>query len=73
MTSSNAESGYVVVVNEEEQYSLWPQGKCLPAGWRSVFGPCPRYECLHEIEQRWVDMRPKSLREAMYRAGHDNG
>jgi MbtH protein len=73
MTLLSAESNCVVVVNEEEQYSLWPQGKSLPAGWEAVFGPCSRDECLQEIEQRWVDMRPKSLREAMRRAGHDNG
>lgn len=61
-----------VVVNEEEQYSVWPDGKPLPAGWVVVYGPDYKDACLSEIEVRWVDMRPKSLREAMRRAGVDD-
>ena len=54
-----------VLVNGEEQYSLWPSGKEIPAGWRSVHGPDGREACLAYVEANWTDMRPKSLREAM--------
>lgn len=56
---------YVVVVNHEEQYSIWPADRGLPAGWEQVGEPGPRQECLDRIEELWTDMRPKSLRERM--------
>ncbi len=37
----------------------------VPAGWQVVFGEATRASCLEYVEQRWTDMRPKSLREAM--------
>jgi MbtH protein len=54
-----------VVVNDEDQHSLWPVFAEVPAGWRAVFGEASRAECLEYVEQNWTDMRPKSLREAM--------
>jgi uncharacterized protein YbdZ (MbtH family) len=54
-----------VLVNEEDQHSLWPDFADVPAGWRSVFGPASREESLAYVEQHWTDMRPRSLREAM--------
>ncbi|GAA3429998.1 MbtH family protein [Streptosporangium sandarakinum] len=54
-----------VVVNDEEQYSIWPAGHDLPAGWRPVGGPAPKAECLARIDVDWTDMRPRSLREDM--------
>ncbi len=54
-----------VLINDEEQYSLWPAGKEIPAGWSSVFGPDSKEACLAYVEEHWTDMRPKSLREAM--------
>lgn len=63
----NAE--YRVVVNGEEQYSIWPAGRDLPAGWTAVGEARPREECLDHIERVWTDMRPKSVREAMENAG----
>ena len=60
------ESGsFYVVVNDEEQHSLWPVFVEVPAGWRVVFGEAGRAECLAYVEQSWTDLRPKSLREAM--------
>ena len=59
-----------VLVNDEEQYSLWPVTKAVPAGWRLVFGPDSREECLNFVERNWTDMRPRSLREAMDAAGN---
>ena len=63
------ESGeFLVLINDEEQYSLWPVFKAVPAGWR-VTGPRgDRKTCLEWIEQTWTDMRPRSLRDAMARA-----
>ncbi len=56
------ESGvFIVLVNDENQYSLWPEFLETPAGWRTVAGPGPRAECLGWIEQNWTDMRPASL------------
>jgi MbtH protein len=60
---------YWVVINEEEQYSIWPTGKEVPAGWSTVGQSAAKDACLAEIERLWVDMRPRSLREAMNRAG----
>jgi uncharacterized protein YbdZ (MbtH family) len=56
---------FYVVVNDEDQHSLWPVFAEVPAGWRVAFGEAPRAECLEYVERNWTDMRPKSLREAM--------
>jgi MbtH protein len=55
---------YNVVVNEEEQYSIWPVGRDVPLGWKAVIqGTKP--ECLDYIKNVWTDMRPLSLRKKM--------
>ena len=54
-----------VLVNDEEQYSLWPAGKEIPVGWHSVYGPDDKPACVAYVEAHWTDMRPKSLRDAM--------
>ena len=51
-----------VVVNHEEQYSIWPVDRDLPAGWREVGKQGTKAECLAYIEEVWTDMRPLSLR-----------
>lgn len=59
---------FVVLVNDEEQHSLWPTFAEIPAGWRPVFGGdggASRAACLDYVETHWTDLRPKSLREAM--------
>jgi MbtH protein len=56
---------YVVVVNDEEQYSIWFAYRDPPAGWTARTGPAARQACLDYIEEHWVDMRPRSLREQM--------
>jgi MbtH protein len=53
---------YFVVVNEEEQYSIWLAGRELPNGWRNVGAPASKSECLARIKELWTDMRPLSLR-----------
>lgn len=58
-----------VVVNHEEQYSIWPEYKAIPQGWRAVGVTGPKAVCLAHIEQVWTDMRPLSLRQKMQAAG----
>jgi MbtH protein len=55
---------YTVVVNHEEQYSIWPLDLAVPAGWREVGRTGPKAECLAYIEEVWTDMRPLSLRRS---------
>lgn len=59
---------YTVVINDEEQYSIWPSFRDVPAGWREVGVRGPKAECLAHIETVWTDMRPASLRRHMDRA-----
>ena len=56
---------YKVVVNPEEQYSIWPAERENPLGWREAGKRGTKAECLAYIEQVWTDMRPLSLRKAM--------
>lgn len=51
-----------VLINGEQQYSLWPENLAVPAGWRVVFGPSARVQCAVWLEEHWRDMRPQSLR-----------
>ena len=60
----DAEDRYQVVVNEEEQYSIWLEALELPAGWTPVGVSGPKVDCLAHIETVWTDMRPRSLRVA---------
>ena len=53
-----------VLVNDEEQHSLWPEFVLIPDGWRSVFGPGKRQDCVDYVNANWTDIRPKSLRDA---------
>ncbi|WP_018267993.1 MbtH family protein [Methylosinus sp. LW4] len=59
---------YTVVINHEEQYSIWPDYKAIPAGWRAVGKTGPKAECLAYIKEVWTDMRPLSLRRQMAEA-----
>ncbi len=59
------DGSYLVLVNHENQHSLWPSGIEVPAGWRNVHGPESRQACLDYIETHWTDMRPQSLIDAM--------
>jgi MbtH protein len=61
----NPEGSYYALVNDEGQYSLWPQFAEVPAGWTVTHGPADRQSCLDHIGEQWTDMRPKSLIEAM--------
>jgi MbtH protein len=61
------ETTYKVVLNHEEQYSIWAADQPVPAGWRDEGYAGSKDECLAHIERVWTDMRPLSLRLAMER------
>ena len=54
---------HLVLVNDEDQHSLWPAFAEIPAGWRVAFGEDTRSACVAYVEEHWTDLRPKSLRE----------
>ena len=56
---------YNVVMNHEEQYSIWPMEREIPLGWKAVGKSGSKKECLDYIETVWTDMRPLSLRKQM--------
>jgi MbtH protein len=51
-----------VILNDEEQYSLWPANKANPPGWSNAGKTGNKEECLAFVKQAWSDMRPRSLR-----------
>jgi MbtH protein len=53
---------YHIVMNQEEQYSIWPEWKEVPLGWKVLSQPLSKELCLEEIERRWTNMRPLSVR-----------
>lgn len=59
---------YKVVVNHEEQYSIWPDDRENALGWQDVEKTGPKDECLAYIKEMWTDMRPLSLRKKMEEA-----
>jgi MbtH protein len=65
MDADEDKTVYTVVINHEEQYSIWPTYRELPLGWTAVGKEGPKAECLAYIETQWTDMRPLSLRRHM--------
>lgn len=65
MDEDAGEMEYKVLINEEEQYSLWPADDDIPQGWQAEGVKGPKSMCLDYIEKTWTDMRPKSLRKKM--------
>lgn len=61
----NPDAGYLVLVNDEGQHSLWPEFAEVPAGWTVAHGRDTRESCLEYVEAHWTDMRPASLVRAM--------
>lgn len=59
------EGTFLVLINGEEQYSLWPAFAEVPQGWTVALEETTRPDCVQFINSRWTDMRPRSLREAM--------
>ena len=64
---------YTVVVNHEEQYSIWPADRELPLGWNAVGKTGLKQECLEYIKEVWTDMRPLSLRKKMEEDARSQG
>lgn len=56
---------YAVVINDEEQYSIWEAERAVPAGWRLDGFEGTKDACVAHIDEVWTDMRPRSLRVAM--------
>jgi MbtH protein len=52
---------FVVLINDEDQRSLWPLFVPVPAGWSTEFGPSDRAACLDYVRSHWIDLRPRSL------------
>jgi MbtH protein len=65
MSQTEVGTLYKVVVNHEEQYSLWPADRGNPLGWRDAGKAGSRAECLAHVQDIWTDMRPLSLRRQM--------
>ncbi|SMX56124.1 Putative MbtH-like family protein [Bradyrhizobium sp. ORS 285] len=66
--STPAEEEFIVVLNDEEQYSIWPAGRAIPDGWRAEGVRGAKADCLKHIDEVWTDMRPLSLRRRMAEA-----
>jgi MbtH protein len=64
---------YTVLVNDEEQYSLWLAELAIPGGWRSTGQVGPKQECLDYVRRVWTDLRPLSLRKALAAQARDEG
>lgn len=65
MDDADDTTRYSVVVNQEEQYSIWPADRALPLGWQAVGHEGLKATCLAYIQAVWTDMRPLSLRRQM--------
>ena len=68
MSVDEDDTPYRVVVNDEQQYSIWVAERELPPGWRDVGKSGTKAACLAHIEEVWTDMRPLSLQKHMARA-----
>ncbi|WP_420234659.1 MbtH family protein [Pseudomonas sp. ABY48] len=65
MSLDSPDTRFLVVVNDQEQYSIWPDYRRVPNGWHMLDMKGSKQECLDYIEKVWTDMRPLSLRQAM--------
>ncbi|MFJ3186635.1 MbtH family protein [Streptomyces halstedii] len=60
----NNDAPFLVLINEENQHSIWPATNEVPAGWTVALGESSRQEAIDYVEANWTDMRPKSLADA---------
>lgn len=65
MDENQSEDQFLVVVNHEEQYSVWPADRELPAGWQAEGTSGSREACLAHVDEIWTDITPKSVRERL--------
>ncbi|MER7004762.1 MbtH family NRPS accessory protein [Dactylosporangium sp. NPDC000555] len=68
MSETDDAREYLVVLNDEEQYSIWLGDKPLPSGWRAEGTRGTKDACLDHIERVWTDMRPLSVRKRLTHA-----
>lgn len=68
MPSKEDLTTFRVVINHEEQYSIWAVGREIPLGWKASGFEGSKQECLDHIEEVWTDMRPLSLRKKLQEA-----
>jgi uncharacterized protein YbdZ (MbtH family) len=61
----DAEGTFLVLVNDEQQHSLWPEFADVPPGWDVVLDASPRSVALAYVDAHWTDLRPASLRRAL--------
>ena len=76
MTDDAAEEDtriYTVLLNDEEQYSLWLAELPIPGGWRSTGKVGSKQECLEYVRTVWTDLRPLSLRKALAEQARERG
>ena len=64
---------FKVILNQEEQYSIWPANRELPLGWNEAGKSGTKKECLDYINEVWKDMRPLSLRKEMEKIEKQRG
>lgn len=57
------DGSFLVLVNNDDQHSLWPEFLAVPTGWAVLHGPDGKQACLDFIDENWTDMRPRSRRE----------
>ncbi|ACS85293.1 MbtH family protein [Musicola paradisiaca] len=53
---------FLVLINTQQQFSLWPEFAAIPAGWAAVFGPQSREACIGYTQAQWLDMRPAGVK-----------
>ncbi|MDQ2876618.1 MAG: MbtH family protein [Actinomycetota bacterium] len=68
----NEAANFLVLVNNENQHSLWPAGLNVPNGWNVALSENARAACVEYIERNWTDMRPRSLATFMNNTGINN-
>jgi MbtH protein len=64
MSEHDASLDFIVLINDEEQYSLWSGSIPVPVGWRAVHGPATKQACLDYVDDVWKDLTPRSVRLA---------
>jgi len=70
MSETDKDTRYAVVINHEEQYSIWPTYRPVPNGWHATGMTGTEQECIAHIETVWTDMRPLSLRRFLEQNSH---
>jgi MbtH protein len=66
MSEHDASLDFIVLINDEEQYSIWSGSVPVPAGWRVVHGPGGKQACLDYVDEVWTDLTPRSVRLARH-------